>query len=423
MTNKIIKNRDLSKTVIERQSELTDDIVFSDIKDLCCEFGYITNLGFISTSIFKRLPFIEVDFTPYLGTYHAHNGVLLEAFNHKPCLYISDVLVCHRQFNQFTSERYREHEDKIGLFGTSIYALRAFKILVSRKVAEYSIIEQIKESLLSYEKCTLADFILWQLRCIAKEKGLITEAEWLDIFDIFSHFKSQEYKKRLLQIFSDYISIMAIDKTVKIIMDGEVREENKKIDYRSDVETLLQEYCYRFEGGKNECKEGIRDEVTFCVNFELGNLYLRRGEFKKAENELKKALSLEPPDRNIKVNILITLGNVYSQQQKYREAEEALRDALSLNLPNRISIYYALGSNYERQGRLNEAIERFNYMIVNSGSLSIKFAGGAHFHLGCIYKELGKKKEAKHHFEECLKVIPEHKKARENQDALAQAER
>ncbi|MBU1599749.1 tetratricopeptide repeat protein, partial [bacterium] len=129
------------------------------------------------------------------------------------------------------------------------------------------------------------------------------------------------------------------------------------------------------------------------------------------------------PDRNIKVNILITLGNVYSQQQKYREAEEALRDALSLNLPNRISIYYALGSNYERQGRLNEAIERFNYMIVNSGSLSIKFAGGAHFHLGCIYKELGKKKEAKHHFEECLKVIPEHKKARENQDALAQAER
>jgi len=32
--------------------------------------------------------------------------------------------------------------------------------------------------------------------------------------------------------------------------------------------------------------------------------------------------------------------------------------------------------------------------------------------LGCIYKELGKKEEAKHHFEACLKFIPEHKKAK-----------
>ncbi|MBU1152803.1 hypothetical protein KKB84_02385 [bacterium] len=54
------------------------------------------------------------------------------------------------------------------------------------------------------------------------------------------------------------------------------------------------------------------------------------------------------------------------------------------------------------------------YYVVNNGPLFIIFAGGAHFHLGCIYKELKKEKEAKHHFKECLKVIPEHRKSRES---------
>ncbi|MBU1487553.1 tetratricopeptide repeat protein, partial [bacterium] len=34
-------------------------------------------------------------------------------------------------------------------------------------------------------------------------------------------------------------------------------------------------------------------------------------------------------------------------------------------------------------------------------------------HLGCIYKKLGKRQEAKHHLKKCLKIIPDHKKARE----------
>ncbi|MBU1627557.1 tetratricopeptide repeat protein [bacterium] len=34
-------------------------------------------------------------------------------------------------------------------------------------------------------------------------------------------------------------------------------------------------------------------------------------------------------------------------------------------------------------------------------------------HLGCIYQKLGEKEEAKQHFEECLEIIPDHKKARE----------
>jgi len=127
---------------------------------------------------------------------------------------------------------------------------------------------------------------------------------------------------------------------------------------------------------KNNEDEEIICQVSIA-SIRLGRLYSQQGKFIEAEAELKKALSLEPPDRNVKANVL-----------------------------------YAMGSNYERQGKWNEAIERFNY-VVNNGPLSIKFSGGSHFHLGYIYKELGKEKEAKQHFEECLRIIPNHKKAKE----------
>jgi len=43
----------------------------------------------------------------------------------------------------------------------------------------------------------------------------------------------------------------------------------------------------------------------------------------------------------------------------------------------------------------------------------MRLKGGSHFHLGCIYKELGRKKEAKQHFKECLKNYPRPQKSKE----------
>jgi len=39
--------------------------------------------------------------------------------------------------------------------------------------------------------------------------------------------------------------------------------------------------------------------------------------------------------------------------------------------------------------------------------------GNAHFHLGCIYQALGEREKAKKEFEDCLKLIPDHRKARD----------
>ena len=154
------------------------------------------------------------------------------------------------------------------------------------------------------------------------------------------------------------------------------------------------------------------------VLIQLGAIHSQQGKFKEAEEELKKALSLEPPDRNIKANILTALGNLYSQQQKFKEAEEKLKEALSLEPPDGnivIFIHYAMGSNYEREESLNKAKEEFEKLAKETSSFANKnrFVGGVHFHLGCIYRSLGEKERAIREFENCLKLIPDHRKARE----------
>ncbi|MBU1782063.1 tetratricopeptide repeat protein, partial [bacterium] len=69
-----------------------------------------------------------------------------------------------------------------------------------------------------------------------------------------------------------------------------------------------------------------------------------------------------------------------------------------------------------------KAEEHFKKIIdLSYGMLLIvsnKYRGGAHFHLGCIYRELGEEDKAKQHFEECLRLIPNHKKAKEYLEIL-----
>ena len=236
MTNKTVKNRDLTTIILERQNNTDDNIAFSDIKNLCCKFGFFTQLGFLSTAIFRHLPFIEVDFTPYLNALFPQNGVLLEAFNCRPCLYISDVLVCQRQDNQRVC-------GKTMSYVLSVYVLRMFKVLASKKVLEYSIIEQIKEQLLGDKERTLADLILSNFEQIVKQGGMITESEWLNIMEIFFHFKSLEYKKRILQIFSGYTFVVNIGQPGVM-----VRKENEDNHVESDKD--FSEVYYRFGEGR-----------------------------------------------------------------------------------------------------------------------------------------------------------------------------
>ncbi len=199
MTNKIVKNNDLTKIVLPRQSNTPTDIAFSDIKGLCAQFGFYTNLGFLSTAIFRRQPFVAVDPNPYIDLRcgYPQNGVFLEAFSERPCLYISDVLVCHRQFNSPSQATLWPY------IGTTPF-VRMVKILVAKNKAEYSFVEQIKEDPLPGEPCTTVDIILDCFSQVVRRGHTIPEPDFADALAMFRSFKSEKYKKRIDELYLEY---------------------------------------------------------------------------------------------------------------------------------------------------------------------------------------------------------------------------
>jgi len=87
---------------------------------------------------------------------------------------------------------------------------------------------------------------------------------------------------------------------------------------------------------------------------------------------------------------------------------------------------YTLGSSYERLGSLEKARESFEAVISLTDKLPSsrdknRLAGGAYFHLGCIYPRMGEKEKAKYHLKECLRFILNHRKAKENLEKLSKS--
>src|SRR5690606_37105751 len=89
---------DLSRLITDNWMQLdpTRRYEFSGLREFCLRHGFISVIGFISVNIFRREPFSNIDFGPYLGTMYPQLGGMLEAFHDKKTLLIGAPLVCHR---------------------------------------------------------------------------------------------------------------------------------------------------------------------------------------------------------------------------------------------------------------------------------------------------------------------------------------
>jgi len=162
----------------------------------------------------------------------------------------------------------------------------------------------------------------------------------------------------------------------------------------------------------------------------LASVFAQHGKFKKAEEELEKALFLNPANIKIRTKILLNTAVLHIKQQKFTEAEEKLQRLLSLghDKDEVILIHYTFGSNYEREGLIKKAKENFEAAIKLANKVPFsenrkKYLGSANFHLGCVYnKNFAKKQLAKHHFEECLKFIPNHRRASQELSSIYYAD-
>ncbi|MBU1626641.1 tetratricopeptide repeat protein [bacterium] len=170
-----------------------------------------------------------------------------------------------------------------------------------------------------------------------------------------------------------------------------------------------------------EC-QSYRDINEIVVK---GTSFLQRGEYEKATEKFKEVLAIEELLPQAKLSAILGLENCYSMQGKYKEAEERLNEALSLKgIPDssRVFAHYNLGSMYERKGNYEKAKDLFETILALGRNIKTldgkKLSGNTHFHLGCIYQSLGERERAKREFKDCLKLIPDHKKAKQNLKGL-----
>lgn len=141
----------------------------------------------------------------------------------------------------------------------------------------------------------------------------------------------------------------------------------------------------------------------------LGDLYARRGDFLKAEEEFKKAIALLPNYGDAYHN----LANTYLQMNKLDLALAHYQKALELN-PNLWQSHQNMAAIYAKVNQLNKTEEHLKKAIAINSQNPI-----LHLNLGFIYQTQGKSEEAKNEWEATLKIDPANEEAKKFLQSLS----
>lgn len=136
------------------------------------------------------------------------------------------------------------------------------------------------------------------------------------------------------------------------------------------------------------------------AHYALGLACQRHGKLEEAKEHFQASLRLRPEDPNAG-NIYINLGTIYDEQGQLGNAIVAYRAAVRLN-PGNLMPHYNLGVAYAAQGRFEEAVQEFNAVL----RIEPTFVEARH-NLGMAYMEMGIFGNAREEFEAALKLKPD----------------
>ena len=166
---------------------------------------------------------------------------------------------------------------------------------------------------------------------------------------------------------------------------------------------------------------------TFEILYNLGQTLLHGGEYQQAEVVLNRALALKPESpetlyllaqvlsdesrpmdalallvRAHKIagentDIILLMAQTSMSQNYFEDAIPLLESGVAL-APQRADLHAALGESYLQSDRMGKAVDEFNQVIAIAPSAQ------AYALLGLSYQRLGRFEEAKHNFEQGLKL-------------------
>jgi len=185
--------------------------------------------------------------------------------------------------------------------------------------------------------------------------------------------------------------------------------------HRRDKELMPKELAYQDEAiqrfiDRNRGNESLKKALA---HYKLGLLYenMSPGWFKpkvkrleEAIGEYDKALSLFP---NF-ASALFRKGSVYSAQDKFEEALKSYVEAGEAD-PQFCEAFFFQGVLYVVLGDWDKAVESYKKAVAVDNDIA-----AAHVNMGLIYMHMEKYKLAEREFEEVLRIVPNHQRAKKN---------
>ncbi|MGB5590538.1 MAG: tetratricopeptide repeat protein [Gammaproteobacteria bacterium] len=153
-----------------------------------------------------------------------------------------------------------------------------------------------------------------------------------------------------------------------------------------------------FEAAQDACQKATELDpgLNIEIHLALGNLFRYRGWYDQAEEQLNRALALDP----VAVDAYIQFGQIRQEQDRRGEAEEYYLQAVELKR-NYWRAHEALGSFYYRTERYEEAVREFGIATELAPDAASAFGG-----LGAAYSMLGDVEKANIATEESLRLKP-----------------
>lgn len=144
LLNKAVRNADFTLTLIDRQCLVDEDRDYDGLLALARDVGLLTNISFLSTSVFRSDLFLARDaaFHVAMNTYYPHLSMFMEGFHDVRCRLVSEPLVVQRVFNMRRSE---ERRDETISHTAYLNICRMFLYLEDRGLMPFSDVETIAE--------------------------------------------------------------------------------------------------------------------------------------------------------------------------------------------------------------------------------------------------------------------------------------
>ncbi|MDB5385007.1 MAG: cellulose synthase subunit BcsC [Planctomycetaceae bacterium] len=147
----------------------------------------------------------------------------------------------------------------------------------------------------------------------------------------------------------------------------------------------LQEQGGDFTGARHKYEEVLaKDPNNVDAILGMARLNVKAQRLVEAEDGYKKALALKPKS----TEVLSEIGNFYADQQRWDKALPLLQDCQHIE-PHEKKFQYNLAVALAKSGQTKEALPHFKEAVGD---------GAAHYNIGRILIESGKRKEAEEQF-------------------------